>query len=73
VPHTAVTANLNQSADIKVCLFSEIAFNRELTINDLTNLVDLFLGQIVSLDIMFNPGLIQYLFAIGRADSKQIL
>src|SRR5215212_9681759 len=46
VPDPTVAADLHQPLDVEVDLAPQIAFHRVLTVDDLADPVDLFLGQV---------------------------
>jgi len=73
MPDTPITVNLNETPDIQVNLFSEIALYPVPPVNKLSETVNLFLSKVIRLNIRINSCLSQNFLAQGRANTINIL
>jgi len=54
---TPVAANINETPDVKVNLFSKLSFNLILVVNNLPETVNLFFAKAIRLSIRINTSL----------------
>jgi hypothetical protein len=73
VPEPAVAANLDEALDVEVNLFSELALNAIVFIDNLAEPVELILGEFIYLGLRCYLGLSQNLLAQGGAEAIDIL
>ena len=57
MPGTAIAANLSKALNIESNFFSELAFNFILSVNKLTEAVNLFFGEVICLGMKFDASL----------------
>jgi len=55
--NTPVAANINETPDVKVNLFSKLSFNLILVVNNLPETVNLFFAKAIRLSIRINTSL----------------
>jgi hypothetical protein len=57
VPGAPIAAYLDKTFDIEVDFLPEVTLNRVLTVNNLPEAIDLFLGKVIDPGLRVNPGL----------------
>jgi hypothetical protein len=73
MPDASVAANLNETLNVEVDLFSKLALNPVLTVNSLTKAINFVFSQVADLDIGIDTSLSQNLLTYARTNAVNIL